>query len=130
MLLGCLVIWRNFFFYPKVWRAHIVVDGRPCPECAVYVHRTRIEGGVLVRRNGDNTEYYSLAFPSTTLKAQKGTIFKCVDGAFSFVPGLAFHHLQQWCAPGCFPVGQKVSGMNSRLVEFTADDGKCVRAQW
>jgi hypothetical protein len=129
IILSGLVFWRSFFFYPKVWRAHITVGGRMCGDCAVYVHRSRI-GGVLVRRDHRTSELYSLAFPNSNSDVPNGAVWKCVGGAFSFTPGLAFHSLNQWCAPGGFPSAQKQVQMNSGLIEFTADDGKRVRAEW
>jgi len=131
ILLSALGIWRSFFFYSKVWKAHITVGGRRCGNCAIYVRRSGIgDAGVLVRRDQNNPELYSVAFPSTKLDVPNGAVWKCVDGAFSFAPGLAFDHIHQWCAPWGFPSAQKQVRMNSRLIEFTADDGKRVRAEW
>ena len=121
--------WRKFFFYPKVWRANITVDGRICIACAVYVHRDSL-GGVLVRRDRQTSELYSIAFPNPESDVPNGAVRKCVNGAFSFAPGLAFHHLYQRCKPGGFAPRQKQLQMNSSLIEFTADDGKRVRAEW
>ncbi len=132
MLFFCVAIWQKFFFYPKVWKAHITVDGRMCGDCAVYIHRSRIGGGgVLVRRDQQTSELYSVAFPSSELGVPNGAVWKCVAGAFSFVPGLAFDSVYQSCTPDLFAdPPQKLSRMDSRLIEFTADDGKRVRAEW
>jgi hypothetical protein len=129
IILTGLVSWRNFFFYPKVWRARVTLDRSLCGECAVYVHRSRL-GGVLVRRDHQTSELYSLAFPNSNSDVPNGAVWKCVDGAFSFTPGLAFHSLTQWCSPGGFAPAQKQVRMNIGLIEFTADDGKRVRAEW
>jgi len=85
-------------------------------------------GGVLVRRDQETSALYSVAFPSPDVP--KGAVWKCVDGAFSFVPGLAFHNLSQWCNPDGFAGAQEELRMKSRLVEFTTDDGKRLRAEW
>ena len=129
MILAFLVVWRNFFFYPKVRKAQIVVDGRICDSCAVYVHRGGA-GGILVRRDRQRVELYSLAFPNLKYDVPNGAVWKCIDGAFSFAPGFAFHHMYQWCVPGGFAPVQKQLQMKSRFVQFTADDGNLVRAEW
>ena len=129
MILSGLAFWRNYFFYPKVWGSHITVDGRMCSNCSVYVHRSRV-GGVLVRRDRRTPELYSVGFPNHNSDVPGGAVWKCVDGAFSFAPGLAFHSLNQWCAPRGFPSAQKQVQVKSRLIEFTADDGRRLSAAW
>jgi len=106
-----------------------MVDGRICDACAVYLHRSGLNR-VLVRRNRHASELYSIAFPNPKFGVPNGAAWKCIDGAYSFVPGLAYHHLYQWCVPGGFAPAQKQLRMDSRLIEFTADDGKRVRAEW
>jgi hypothetical protein len=100
MLFFCLAIWQKFFFYPKAWKAQVTVDGRACSDCAVYVHRSRLgDGGVLVRRDRQTSELYSVAFPNSEMGVPKGAVWKCVDGAFSFVPGLAYTSVYRSCTP-------------------------------
>jgi len=61
----------------------------------------------------------------------KGAVWKCVDGAFSFVPGLAYTSVYRSCTPDLFGApAQELSQMNFRLIEFTTDDGERVRADW
>ena len=86
-LLCALAIWRSFFFYPKVWRARITIDGRVCGDCAIYVHRTHL-GGVLVRAGPQGAALYSLAFSDPNLDVPNGAMWKCAEGAFSFGPGV------------------------------------------
>lgn len=78
LLLG-LVVWRNFFFYPRVWNARITVDSAVCRDCAVYVGRGRI-GGVLIRRAEQQVEFYSVAFPNPDLEVPNGAVWKCNAG--------------------------------------------------
>jgi hypothetical protein len=130
ILLSGLGIWRNVFFYPKIWRERITVDGGVCGECAVYVSHGHFNGGVLVRRTEQGSEFYSVAFPNADLDVPKGGVWKCDAGAFSFVPGLAFHHVHQRCASWGMANAQKDVAMNPRLLAFTADDGKRIRAEW
>lgn len=128
-LLFGLAIWRNFFFYPKVWRARITIDGCVCNDCAIYVHRSHL-GGVLVRLGPRESALYSLAFPKPNLDVPNGSVWKCAEGAFSFGPGFAYHSLDSKCAAWGTDAAQKHLRMGFRLVEFTADDGKRVRAEW
>jgi hypothetical protein len=129
MLLFGLVAWRSIFFYPKAWRARITVDERGCDGCAVYLSTSRI-GGVLVRRDGAKAVSYSVAFPNPDLDVPNGAVWKCVEGAYFFVPGVALHSPHQWCAPWGTTNAQKRVAMDSRSLAFTADDGKRVRAEW
>ena|SRR5579871_6015743 len=129
VLLAGIAIWRNVFFYAKIWGARITVDGRACGECALYVHRNGV-GGVLVRRDGPTSALYSVVLPNPKSAVPNGAVWKCVDGAFTFVPGFAYDSLYQWCTPGGFAPSQKQLRMNSGLIEFTADDGKRVKAEW
>ena len=74
-------------------------------------------------------------------------VWRCKNSGFSFVPGLAFSNHVQF-GRGCLSVnfeaddsaGKPLSPakpsvrrnltIERRLVEFTADDGKLVRAEW
>jgi len=128
LLLG-LVVWRNFFFYPRVWNARITVDSAVCRDCAVYVGRGRI-GGVLIRRAEQQVEFYSVAFPNPDLEVPNGAVWKCNAGAFSLLPGVALHGLAQSYAPWGFPSAQAHVRVSSRLIEFTPGDGKRITAEW
>jgi hypothetical protein len=128
-ILVFLVVWRNFFFYARVRKAYVTLDGQLCGSCAIYLARGGA-GGVLARRDAQSVQVYSLAFPNPNYDVPNGAVWKCVDGAFSFALGFAFHHMYQPCVPRGLAPAQKQLQMNSRFVEFTADDGKRVRAKW
>ena len=129
VLLFGLAIWRNFFFYPKIWTARITVGGRGCGACAIYVHSSRL-GGVLVLRERQTWTLYSLAFPNLNFDVPNGKVWKCDEAAFSFGPGFAYDNLNQRCASVGFAPAQRQIRMDSRLIEFTDDDGKRVKVVW
>jgi hypothetical protein len=87
VLFFCLAIWRNFFFYPKVWSARVTVDGQVCNDCAICIHCGRIgDGCVLVRHDHLTSKFYSLVFPRSEYGGAKRAIWKCVDGRFRSFP--------------------------------------------
>ena len=129
LLLGWSLWHHDLFIYPKVWNAKITVGGGVCERCALYIHRSRV-GGVLVRRIEHEIELYSVALPNPNSDVPNGAVWKCVEGAYFFAPGLALHSRHQWCAPWGFPSAQKQIQMESRMIEFTAEDRKRVRAEW
>jgi hypothetical protein len=136
-----LLNWRYTIFFPKVWRATITVDGRPSSGSSLY--RNRWTGqGLFVRRAAIGRELYAFGAGD-----EKGFVFRCKGFAALVVPGLALSNHEQW-GQGCFAwdlavqdaagnvVGepQKSVRRNLRigghLLEFTADDGKRVEAEW
>lgn len=124
-----IVLHHNFFIYPKLWNANISVGGGVCRGCAIYSDVKSI-GAVLVRRGGRITTLYSVAFPNANLDVPTEAVWKCGDEAFSFIPGFAYHSLYQSCAPWGFPAARTQVRVKLRSIEFNADDGKKVKAEW
>jgi hypothetical protein len=126
-------IWRNYLFFSKVRRAHITVDGRECSQCAFYLDRIRVDGVLVIRREGQVEEVYSVMLPNGDFHIPEDPLWKCKTGAFWFGFGFALEFISDygvwpWSDPDARPKGDK--RIEVGFIEFTADDGKRVRVEW
>jgi hypothetical protein len=129
---------RSIYLYPKVWSAKITVDGRASSESSLYPRDESV--GILIRHGTHGIEPYAFDYEYAF-----ATVRRCKDSSFALVLGLAAagHENVTW---GCLlsPRGQgpmgKAEDLNTAIdrrpevfvgrVEFTADDGKRIRADW
>jgi hypothetical protein len=136
-----LLTWQYTLYFPEVWGATLTVDGKPSRGPSVYRNR-RTGRGLLVRRDVSRKELY--AFYTND---EKGFVVRCKDFSAVVVPGLALSNHEQ-LGQGCFfsnlvledsaghvisepkKTVQRSAKIGSRLLEFTADDGKRLRAEW
>lgn len=133
VLLAVFGIWRNNLFFSKVRRARITVDGRECSQCAFYLDRIRVDGVLVVRREGHVEEVYSVMLPNGDFHIPEEPLWKCKGGAFWFGFGFALEFISDfgvgpWSETDAHPKGDK--RIEARLIEFTADDGKPVKVEW
>jgi hypothetical protein len=131
---------RSIYLYPKVWSAKTTVDGRVSSESSLYLRPRAGSVGILIRHGARGIEPY--AFDD---EYEIATVRRCKDSSFALVLGLAAagHEKVSW---GCLlsprglgPMG-KAEDLNTAIdrcpevfvgrVEFTADDGNRIRADW
>jgi hypothetical protein len=123
-------------FYPKVWSATITVDGKPSRGSSVYLNRW----GLLVRQGSNGRELYVFAGDD-----ESGFVWRCEASSFIVMPGVAALTTNERVNRGCiFPAGERDAGgkvvrgpkamrnqwVTGHRLEFTAEDGKRVRAEW
>ena len=138
-LFGALLVLKSGYlpFYPKVWGATITVDGKPSRGSSVYLNRW----GLLVRQVSNGKELYVFAGDD-----ESGFVWRCEASSFLVVPGIAALTNNERVNRGCIflPFGERdVFGrvakkpkamrnqwVTGHLLEFTAEDGKRVRAEW
>ena len=124
-------------FYPRAWGATITVDGKPSRGSSVYLNRW----GLLVRQVSNGKELYVFAGDD-----ESGFVWRCGGSSLLVVPGVAALTSNERLNRGCiFPafgerdvfgrVAKKPKAMRNQWVtghvlEFTAEDGKRVRAEW
>ena len=109
--------WRYPQVFLKIWGAIVTVDGKPSSGSSLYLNRW----GLLARRVPNGTELYLFAGDD-----ESGFIWRCEAFSFSVMPGFALTSNERW-RRGCMFRDQRITG---HLLEFTADDGKRVRAEW
>ncbi len=137
-------LYRYWSWHLKVWDAKIVVDGTPSPKSAVYLDvRRQHNNGVLVRRDASGEELYAFGLGSANTWKY---VWRCEEHSFFFLPGLAYSNHVQF-GRGCMATnivmaddtGKQLGKsqhslrevtLQNRLIQFTAEDGKRVRAEW
>jgi hypothetical protein len=136
-------LWRYWSWYPKVWGTRVTVNGTIFPDSRLYAG-TRRTAAVVWRREPGVAEWY---FVGQGKDHGPKFVWRCEKFGFSVLPGLAFSNHVQF-GQGCLSVnsvvvnweGKPLSEPNTsrkrdlrveeRLIEFTADDGGRVRAEW
>lgn len=143
LLAPIFLAWRYTSWYPKVWGARITVDAMSSPRSALYLDISRKCDGVLVRRTFKSEEFYAIG---TGACLNFKFAWRCKDFGFTFLPGIASsNHIQ--FGTGCFAgfdyvdragktmpppkfAAERDLKIESKRIEFTADDGKRLRAEW
>jgi hypothetical protein len=135
-------LWNYTSWFPKSWSARMTVDGMVAPNSRLYadIRKLRL---LIVRREKGISEFY---FVGHTPKGN-GFVWHCDNGAFSFLPGLAFsNHIQfgKGCMAGNIGIADQDGNLIAKArhdwksdlrigrhsVEFNAEDGKRVRMEW
>lgn len=131
---------RHIHVYPTVRSARITIDGRASSESSLYLRPQDGSEGILIRRGAHGVEPYAFDY-----EYEIATVRRCRDSSFTLVLGVAAVG-KEYVNGGCLllPQGQGPMGKAGDLtttidrhpevfvgrVEFTADDGKRIRAVW
>jgi hypothetical protein len=144
IVLLLVVIGFKSDFEFKAFRAKVTVDGKPSNRSSLYLNRWR-QTGVVVRRDSTKQEFYAVSFRQVDSKGP--WVLPCEDFAYIVLPGIAMSEHHSW-AQACFwpsltlkdaqgnilsepkHVIREKPTVKSRFVEFVAEDGKLVRAEW
>jgi hypothetical protein len=142
LFVGLLLLsWRYTQFFPKAAAATITVDGQASRGSSLYWNRW-MGRGLFVRRGANGRELYAFGRGD-----ESSFVWRCEACGFLVVPGLALSNHEQFAQECVFPnlvlldSAGKVLGeprksvwrdqrMSAHRLEFTADDGKRVRAEW
>jgi hypothetical protein len=135
-------LWNYTSLYPKVWSGKITIDGNPAPSCGLYADVKKERVVIALWDMGSLNPYYLCLTPDG-----RNFLWRCESTAFSSLPGFLYsNHIQ--FGKGCMARNVGVAGENGNLIskpshsrnpalkvgfrslQFTAEDGRRIKAVW